>query len=402
MTDFAALFPGNTYKDVLHVDNSGNGVDATLRDVEDGAGVNTAMQLSTLAIHSTGSFSGPNFYGKNFIDNGNFNIWQRGTSVGTANNEYGTDRWVASISGTGGFSQDRSTSVPNEFSEYSLQVNVSTADATIAAGDVYTVVHKVEGYNFQRAGFGAAGASDVALSFWARSPKTGIHCVALQSSSGGRSYVKEYTIAVADTWEKFTMTIPGDTSGTWLKTAAIGCELHFCLANGATRQGAADTWTGSDIRSTSNQVNVMDNVANNFHLSQVQLEIGKIATTFEQRPHALELVECQRHAWVVGSVVDANFGTGFALSTTQAAIFLYPPTTFRQIPTLTLIGVVGDFDLNDGAAVDPVTGLGLIAGDTTPDLIVLSAGAAAITAQNPIMMYDDGAGNAGMIFEADL
>ncbi len=270
---------------------------------------------------------------KNVIINGNFDVWQRGTTFTAAIDVYNADRWIWNDIGTGVVDVKRSTSVPDATSDFSLQVDVTTADVTIAATASYLLNYRVEGYDAMQFGFGTSDAKKLTLSFRARSSKTGVHCVTFQNSAQDRSYVVEYTIAVADTWESFTITLTADTSGTWLTDSGIGILIGFSVAMGTDFHGTADTWNAADDRATSNQVNALDNAANNFHISRVQLELGSVATDFERRHIATELALCQRYyaktfnqgtapaqnAGTTGSVLyrAANAGASAAVATWQ-------------------------------------------------------------------------------------
>ena len=231
----------------------------------------------------------------NLLYNGNFNIWQRGTTFTGIANAYGADRWAWRNVGAGVVDMLRSTDVPNGLSVYSCQIDVTTADAALAVTDFYGLEYRIEGLDAIPLGFGTATAQSVAISFWVKSAKTGIHSVALQNSAVNRSYVAEYTVDVADTWEKKTVVIAGDTSGTWLKTNGIGVAVIFALAAGTNFTGAAGAWAAADNKASTNQVNVMDNAANNFRISQVQLEIGTSAGAFSPRQFTDEYRLCKRY-----------------------------------------------------------------------------------------------------------
>ena len=231
----------------------------------------------------------------NLLYNGNFNIWQRGTTFTGIVDAYGPDRWAWRDVGAGVVDLLRSTDVPDGLSVYSCQIDVTTADASLAATDFYGLEYRIEGLDAIPLGFGTADAVSVAISFWVKSAKTGIHSVALQNSAVNRSYVAEYTVSVADTWEQKSVIIAGDTSGTWLKTNGIGVAVIFALAAGTNFTGTAGAWNAADDKASTNQVNVMDNAANNFRLSQVQLEVGTAAGAFAPRPFGDDLELCKRY-----------------------------------------------------------------------------------------------------------
>lgn len=232
----------------------------------------------------------------NVIINGNFDIWQRGAGI-TGASGYTADRFSWVSNGAGVVDVLRSTSVPSAISDYSLQVDVTTGDAAIAAGDHYEIEYRVEGYDAMRFAFGVTNVRQLLLSFYVRSPKTGTHCVAFKNSANDRSYIIEYPVSVADTWEKKTVVVTADPSGTWLTDNNIGLRIVWALAAGSTFQGSAGGWLAGNLIATSNQVNCMDDAANDFHISQVKLEsrVGGVATPFIQRSFAAELSLCQRY-----------------------------------------------------------------------------------------------------------
>jgi hypothetical protein len=186
----------------------------------------------------------------------------------------------------------QSTDVPNNTFQSSYKVDVTTVDSSIAAGDYAFISQKIEGYNVRD-----LIGTTFTVSFWVKSPKTGVHCVSFSNSGQNRSYIKEYTIAAVNTWEYKTVTVTGGliTAGTWNWTNGEGLEVGFSLATGSTYQTTSDAWQTGDLLGTASQVNVMDNTANDFFLTGVQLEPGPVATPFEQRPIGTELALCRRY-----------------------------------------------------------------------------------------------------------
>jgi hypothetical protein len=174
----------------------------------------------------------------------------------------------------------------------------------------------------------------VTLSFWVKSPKTGVHSIALKNSAQDRSYVAEYTISSADTWERQSISIAGDTSGTWLKTNGVGLQVVIALMAGTDFTKAAGSWGTGNNYASDNQVNCVDNTSNNFYFTGVQLEIGSSDTPFEFEPYQTTLQNCQRYytkrasanALLYGSSVT---GTGVNYSHWQ---FHVP---MRAAPTMT-------------------------------------------------------------------
>lgn len=140
---------------------------------------------------------------------------------------------------------------------------------------------------------GTANARTVTLSFWVRSSVPGLNSGSFNNSGQTRSYPFTFTISSANTWEFKTITIPGDTSGTWVKNNGIGINLNWSLGTGSTYSGTANTWqTGTYVAATGALTPIGSDVI--FDLSGVQLEIGTVVTPFEYRPIQTELIMCQR------------------------------------------------------------------------------------------------------------
>jgi len=271
----------------------------------------------------------------NLIINPNFTIWQRGTSFAAiSSGDYHADRFSWGKSGAGVVTISRNTSTRNGLAEFSLKVDVTTADTSIAAGDNYIVRQIIEGFSTIPLGFGSSDAKKITLSFDVKSPKTGIHCISFRNGAANRSYIAEYTIDSADTWERKSVTLTGDTTGTWLKDTGKGLTIAWALAAGSTFHASAkDTWEAGSFISTSSQVNVMDNAANNFFLSEIKLEIGSTTTTLINRPHGQELKLCQRYfANAGGTQIVGVWG-----STTTASIGYSYVIPMRVDPTFVLL-----------------------------------------------------------------
>ncbi|RJQ24610.1 hypothetical protein C4577_07515 [Candidatus Parcubacteria bacterium] len=288
---------------------------------------------------------------KNTIINGDFDIWQRGTSFAAAGG-YMADRWVYGSVGVGVATVSRSTTIPTvaqsgKLSNYSFKVDCTTIDASIGASDVYHIYQIVEGYNWKN-----FAQKSVTVSFWVRSTKTGTFCVALRNGGADRSCVIEYTISTSDTWERKTVTFPASPSaGTWDYTNGVGVQLLFVIAAGSNYHTTADAWQTGNYEATANQVNGMDSTSNDFYLSQVQLEVGDTATDFEIRDFETELAMCQRYyrksyetetvpatATVVGSAGVAISGA----STAATVVHVNWQSAMRTTPTISYWDMSGN------------------------------------------------------------
>lgn len=307
-------------------------------------------------------FDGGAFGYRNKIIGGDFttNPWQRGTSfAAAANGSYSADRWLFGNSSSGVVTILKTSDAPTAaqagiYTQHCLHVDVTTADASIAAGDSVNVQQRLEGFNAASFGFGQAGTRFVTVSFWHKHTKTGIHCVALRNGTTDRSYVAEYSQTTIDIWQKSTVTFPVDTSGTWLYDSGIGLNLSFALMAGTTSQTTANTWQAGNFTATANQVNNLDSTANNFKIALVQLEAGSTATAFETRSVSQEKALCRPYAriqsvWVGTSGAKTTFpidmritpsitggGSGFdSTGTTADQLIAFQTTAAAQ--TLSLV-----------------------------------------------------------------
>lgn len=276
--------------------------------------------------------------------NGTFLVWQRGTSfAAVANNDYSADRWIYQKTGAMVHTITRDTSVPTVAESglklpYSIKLDVTTIDGTIAAGDYCTIETRIEGYNFL-----PLAQREFILSFWVRDTITGIHCVAFRNSVGDRSYVAEYTINTADTWEYKTITVSASPSaGTWDYTTGIGLNLDFTLACGSVLQTTADTWQTGNYLGTSSQVNGVSSTSNNFYLAGIMLTPGSVPADTYIVDYGYEFGRCQRYYELIGFAsnvirVNGTAGAGGEVSTYG----VYFKVSKRTTPTATRAGTWG-------------------------------------------------------------
>jgi hypothetical protein len=255
--------------------------------------------IQTGAIESYISAAGLSFGMRNRIINGAMVIDQRNAgasvTVNSASYAYGVDRFFAQgQSADGVFAVQRSTTAPAGFVN-SLLATVTTADTSLGATQVYQIVQPIEGYNVADLGWGAVGAATVTLSFWVRSSVTGVFGGSLFNATAARSYPFTYTINSANTFEQKTITISGDTTGTWGTGNGVGIYVIFSLGCGSTISGTAGSWAGAQYNSATGATNLMATNGATFYITGVQLEKGSTATSFDYRPIGTELALCQRY-----------------------------------------------------------------------------------------------------------
>lgn len=336
--------------------------------------------ISCVDITSTGSINALNKTTTNYIMNGNFDIWQRGTSfTALANGSYGPDRWLVLHSSDAVCDVLRSADVPAMASTvtggtYSAQVDVTTADASIAAGQYYLLSQRIEGLVYQN-----IHSKQVTLNFWVYATKTGTYCVSFQNSATNRSYVAEYTVSSTNTWEKKTVTLTLDTSGTWLYTNGIGLRVSFAIACGSTFQTTAGAWAAGNYFATSSQVNGLDSTSNNFKLSQVQLELGDQATPFKPFGGSFmsDLMACLRYAYSpsqtsLDSSLSASYYIMYNVETNVMRCTITLPVPLRSTPTLSNVTESTNFNVRNLAGSN-VTGFALTVGNYGNGVVQITA-----------------------------
>jgi len=273
---------------------------------------------------------------KNRIINGDMRIDQRnaGASSTVVDATYSLDRYRTTSTQAFNFTIAQSTTAPANFVN-SMVITSSSAYTPIST-DEFVISQNIEGLNVADLGWGTANAKTVTLSFWVRSSLTGTFGGCIGNDGYNRCYVFSYTISAANTWEQKTVTIAGDTSGTWLTTNGVGLRVRFTVGAGSSYKGTAFVWSSSFYDTVTLSVDVVATNGATWYITGVQLEIGTSATPFERRLYGQELQLCQRYyEQINGSGNASAFGSGTAFSTTVARIFIPFAVPKRTSPTLT-------------------------------------------------------------------
>lgn len=290
-------------------------------------------KMTTESGYSLGAGNASSF--KNRIINGGMVISQSAAGAAvTTHNAFPVDRFNVTYQADGAFSAQQNTSAPAGFIN-SLKYTITTADSSLGTDQYLFVRQNIEGLNCSDLAWGSANAKTVTLSFWVRSSVTGTYCVNLRNSAADRQYIAEYTISVADTWEQKTITVTGDTTGTWLTTNGIGIQIRWTLGAGTNYQGSTG-WSASSYFATSSQTNLAATLNATWYVTGVQLEVGTVATSFDFRSYGTELALCQRYYQL------AQTGSGPMSSTSINGVYMSIPfnVAMRTTPTATVVGTV--------------------------------------------------------------
>jgi hypothetical protein len=301
----------------------------------------TGTQITTADI-ADGAFQA----NKNLIINGAQAVSQRnGTSSTTPSNfAYLTDRFQFRATQGSKFNAEQSTTAATGFKN-SLKMTVASA-YTVTSSDQFGVRQFVEGQNISHLEWGTANAKSVTLSFSVRSSVTGTHSGALGNSGDARAYPFSFTVSSADTWEQKTITIPGDTSGTWLDTNGIGIKVNFNLGAGSNHLATAGAWTTGEKVGATGAVSVVGTASATFYITGIQLELGDTATPFEHRSYGDELLRCKRYYQSYG-VDDLGYPKVFLWKNGYYESSHFPfEVQLRANPTVSISGLIYR-DLND-------------------------------------------------------
>jgi hypothetical protein len=279
---------------------------------------------------------------KNRIINGAMVISQyNGTSsVTPTTNQYTLDRWRSLASPGSKYSVQQnagSVTPPAGFTNYFGVTSLSTY--SVSAGDYQGLVQKIEGYNVADLGWGSANAKTVTLSFWVRSSLTGTFGGAIANAGHDRSYPFTYTISSANTWTQISVTIAGDTTGTWLTDNSVGIQVFFGLGVGSSASGTAGVWASAQYFSATGATSVVGTNGATFYLTGVQLEVGTQATTFTTAggSYGAELALCQRYYEVFGGAQLSIFADTWSSGNVPVCV-LQHKVTKRADPTMTSYG----------------------------------------------------------------
>jgi len=327
---------------------------------------------------------------RNLIINGAMQVAQRGDQSSLTSGYTGVDRFLftrtgaAAVTGKQAGASDSPQS--NGFSA-SLEIDITTADSSLAAGDFALVRQIIEGQNLQGLKYGTSSAENVALSFWVKSPKTGTHIVELYHYDGNVFNSQAYTVNSANTWEHKTLSFVGYQTTATANDNTEGMLVQWWLSAGSTYSGgtlASNTWHTTTANRAVGQVNVTDSTSNNFYLTGVQLEVGEQATAFEHRSFGDEYQRCLRYYYRTpapngGLAANEPFPCVGNMDGTQTGAFMLQfPIPMRAAPTaIEQSGTASDYSIrvtSDANGTSVPTASGFTAESTVINLISSGAG----------------------------
>jgi hypothetical protein len=297
--------------------------------------------------------------GKNRIINGAMIIDQRNAGAAVTVNAnsafYPVDRFQGvGLASDGVFTLQQSTSTPPAGLINYIRATVTTADASIGASERYFLQQKIEANQLYNFGLGTADAKTFTLSFYVRSSLTGTFSGAMRNSAASRSYVFSYTINAANTWERKSITLTGDTTGTWETGVNTGMNLNWSLGTGTTLSTTANAWTAGNFVAETGAVNLIGTLSATWDITGVQLELGSVATEFSLATGTIagELAACQRYYYAHPIGVNKPITNSSAYSATNALGIIPFRVTMRTAPTLSVVSGTNYYQIVANGGVD--------------------------------------------------
>jgi hypothetical protein len=385
-----------------------NGTTGITTDAINATSGNTSLTTLNVASNAISAVNSLGF--RNRLINGDMSIDQRngGASVTPTATAYTLDRWQVGISQASKFSVEQTiagVAAPTGFTDY-LGVT-STSAYSVLTSDFFILEQNIEGFNASDFGWGTAGARTVTLSFWVRSSLTGTFGGAFVNSAQNRSYPFTYTISTANTWEQKTITVAGDTSGTWLTNNDVGIRVRFGLGVGSTISGTAGAWAGSNFLSATGAVSVVGTNGATLYITGVQLEAGTVATPFERLPYGTELMLCQRYyEELTSNAFNNNMGEGGSYPdvgpSISAQVNAYFKVPKRAQPTVTL-SAASTFSLHaPGLFRSTLTSISINFSGTNAVALVMNTSGTTTYPGAASFLEGSGSGTAKIMFSAEL
>ena len=308
----------------------------------------------------------PNLGRRNLIINGAMQVAQRGTSQASINSAgyYVHDRFRINTNDAGVWTQIQETLTTsdtpfqNGFTK-ALKLDCTTASSSLAANGTLQIQQAFEGFDLQRLGSGSSGAKAVTVSFWIKATKTGTNILGSYQDDGGKQVAKTYTINASNTWEFKTVTLPGNTAHVVANDNTRGRLITWYFAAGSNRTTGTlrNTWTAYAVGDEApGQVNHADDVANNIHITGIQVEVGDSASEFEHLPVGETLALCQRYLYRRRLKQYDVMALGHSIGGNLGRYLIHLPTAMRIRPSVSDGGDIACWYSN-GGAITAQTGL---------------------------------------------
>ena len=366
------------------------------------------MPLSRIANQG---LTGPIGGRRNLVINGAMNVAQRGQQTGQTGNSYtACDRFLTAEGGAAVTTSSQSTDVPSgQGFANSLEIDITTADTDISSNDFFIMIQRLEGQDLQHLLYGTSSAKQLTVSFWVKSPKTGTHICELRHNDASYFNSQAYTITSANTWQNVTLTYDGYATTAFDDDNNQSLAIQWWFAAGSNFSSGtlnSNTWHNTATNRAVGQVNCLDSTSNEIYLTGVQVEVGSVATEFENRSFGEELALCQRYFIRYPSLSDAAttmyYTLGSIHSSSVAYFTLTLPVPMRTQPDLSISGT-DDFQSVDSGTIRNLTNLTLLGDAFIDNKAVALQGAGTFPNEDqPTVLRGDGTSGGNFAFDAEL
>ena len=354
--------------------------------------------------------------GRNIIQNGAMNVAQRSASVtglGASAGYFTCDRWKLNFAGStaGRLTMSQTSDGPNGISANCIKLDCTTADTSIAAGEFAILQQLIEGQNLQRLGKGVAGAKQITVSFYVKGSRASTQVCNLYEGDNNRHIGA--TFSVTTDWTRVEITFPADEddgSSPLADDNTVSIYFQIWLHAGSTYAGGTiqTTWANYVVNKTAAGCDsLFSSTDNNFFLTGVQMEVGPVATEFEQEDISTTLQKCQRYYHKYGSTLDGStyqmLANGHLPTTSRIfSTFAFSPP-MRTQPTMSTTGTPANYAVMNANANTAVTSGPSIDGQTSEQTVFLFADTGAtMTAGQGALLRGNGTSAAFLGFDAEL
>ena len=318
----------------------------------------------TSRLDTVGAASGSFGVGRNVLTNGAMTIAQRATSatgLGGGSDSYPTvDRFVVSQSATAGrYTMTQTADGPSGFANC-IKLDCTTADTSIASGEVLLLRQRIEGQDLQRFAKGTSVAKPFALSFYVKGNASATYVAELMDNDNSNRHVSK-TFAVTTSWNRIEIIFPADTTGAFDDDNGASLDLNIWLHSGSDRTSGTLQETWGALSQTSRAVGTssfFSSTDNTFFITGIQYEVGNNATPFEHITYGDDLARCQRYAVGFGGYTAYDWlGTG-GYNTSGVKCHVTLPQMMRAVPIVESVGTVSHWAAtSDAAAGGTVTAI---------------------------------------------
>lgn len=276
----------------------------------------------------------------NAIFNGDMAIYQDTSSIASLTHlDKCHDRWIYGQQGAGSvMSWDRDTDVPDN------SVSASSKFTTVTGSAVTSTQEKHVRYAIEGSDFLIFRDRMATLSFWVKGSTTGTYSVAFTNSGRNRTYVANYTINVAATWEEKVIVVnfgdAGASGGTWDYGNGQGIGIRFAMTVGSTYQGTVNTWNAANVTGTA-QVDLGSTAGRYIKFAKVQLNMGATKTPYFHRSITETFQLVTRYLYVVTDAMMRRSSVSSVTTASVVEIYYSLPSRLRALPTVSIGGTRG-------------------------------------------------------------